>query len=61
MELWKFYDIDYWNKKIKAVVEVSKKYGYPEQNEEFWKTQRAGVISLILDMAGWRYENEKER
>ena len=50
MDSLKNYDIDYWNKKVKAVVEISKEYGYPEQDREFWIRQPAGVISLILDI-----------
>jgi hypothetical protein len=38
----------YWKEKVKKVAEISKKYGFPEQNIEFWNTQRAGVISLIV-------------
>jgi len=40
----------YWKEKVKKVAEISKKYGFPEQNVEFWKTQPAGVISLIVSI-----------
>lgn len=39
---------DFWRRKIKMVTLVSKKYGFPEYNEEFWVSHTAGVISLIL-------------
>jgi len=38
----------FWKEKIKKVVKISKKYGFDEQNEEFWKRQPAGVISLVV-------------
>jgi len=38
----------YWEKKLEKIVYISKKYGFPEQNLEFWRTQPAGVISLIV-------------
>jgi len=41
---------EYWNKKVKRIVDISKEHGYPEQNEEFWEHQPAGVISLIVKM-----------
>jgi len=44
------YDPDYWNKKVKKVSEISKKYGFPEYNEEFWENHVAGVISLIVEI-----------
>ena len=40
----------YWKKKIKRVAKISKEMDFPEQNEEFWKTQVAGVISLIDEL-----------
>ncbi len=40
----------YWKTKVKKVVVVSKEYEYPDYNEEFWNTQVAGVISLIMDI-----------
>lgn len=41
---------EYWKKKVKKVSEISKKYGFPEYDEEFWRTQVAGVISLIVEI-----------
>jgi len=40
----------YWEAKIKCVAKISEKHGFPEQNVEFWKTQPAGVISLIFEL-----------
>ena len=34
-----------WKRKIKAVVKISEKYGYPEYNAEFWKHQIAKEAS----------------
>jgi len=48
----------YWKKKIKRVAKLSKEMNYPEQNEEFWKTQRAGVISLIDELSRERNDIE---
>ena len=41
-------DEKYWEEKIVAIVELSKKFGFPEQNAEFWNRQPAGVISLVI-------------
>ena len=41
---------EYWKRKVKMIALISKKYGYPEYNEEFWMTQVAGTISLIMDI-----------
>jgi len=43
-------DVEYWDKKVKKVVSISKEYGYSELNEEFWKRQPAIVMSLIVKM-----------
>lgn len=40
----------YWERKVKMVTLVSKKYGFPEYNEEFWERHTAGVISLIMNI-----------
>jgi len=40
----------FWEKKIKKVIKISKKYGFDEQDEEFWKRQPAGVISLVVEI-----------
>ena len=52
----------YWEKKLEKIVYISKKYGFPEQNLEFWRTQPAGVISLIVKIDDVNFnmeENEK--
>ena len=57
MELLTNYNTDFWDKKVNRVVVISKIQGYPEQDEEFWNNQPAGVISLILgivDSKKWR-------
>lgn len=41
---------DYWKKKVEEVVEISKKYGFSEQDTEFWMRQPSGVITLIINM-----------
>lgn len=41
-------DEKYWKEKIEAVIKISKKYGFPEQDKEFWIRQPAGIISLII-------------
>ena len=41
---------EYWEKKIERIAKISAENGFPEQNEEFWKTQPAGVISLIIKL-----------
>ena len=44
-------DIDiFWKNKVKKVAEISKENNFPEQTEEFWYTQSAGVISLIITL-----------
>ena len=43
-------DDKYWKKKVKKAVEISKEFGYSEQNENFWNNQRAGIISLLIDI-----------
>jgi hypothetical protein len=48
----------YWKKKVESVALVSKKYGYPEYNEEFWMSQVAGVISLIMSIWQDRRKNK---
>lgn len=41
---------DYWEKKIKTAAIISSNYGFPEYDEEFWKYQSAGVISLLINL-----------
>lgn len=50
--------IEYWDKKIKRVVKISAENGFPEYNEEFWKTQVAGVISLVDQLNAEKNEIE---
>ena len=45
---------DYWKKKVKKAAEISKEYGYAEQDEEFWNNQRWEIIFLVIDI----YENK---
>ena len=51
----KFYNMEtldeQWKNKIKQASEISRKNGYPEQNEEFWIRQPAGVISLVIELS----------
>ena len=44
------YDVNFWNEKVKKVSEISKRYGYDERNEEYWRNDKAGTISLIMDI-----------
>ena len=37
-----------WSLKVCAAELISKLYGFPEQNQEFWARQPAGVISLLI-------------
>ena len=47
---------EYWEKKVKEIVEISEEYGYSDFNTEFWKEQPAGILSLILDI----YKSKEE-
>jgi len=40
----------HWRDKVDSVVKISKQYGYPEYNVEFWAKQTAGIVSLIIDI-----------
>jgi len=46
----KEWGLEFWTHKIEKVILISKEYGYPEQNEEFWVRQVAGVMSLIINI-----------
>jgi len=50
MDFLKNYATDYWEKKVKRVCGISKEFNYPEQDEEFWNRQPAGIISLIVEI-----------
>ena len=41
----------FWEYKISQAALISHKYGYSDYTENFWRTQPAGVISLLLDVA----------
>ena len=41
---------EYWEKKIKDVVDISKEYGFSILDDEFWGVQPAAVLSLIVDV-----------
>lgn len=50
----------YWKAKVETVAKISEKHGFPEQNVEFWKTQPAGVISLIFELDNSYEKTEME-
>jgi len=41
---------EYWNSKLDKIVEISKEYGYDEQDKEFWSQKPCGIISLVIDI-----------
>ncbi len=44
-----------WQEKVEKAVVISKRYGFEEQNKEFWQQQPAGVISLLIEIVEREY------
>jgi hypothetical protein len=41
---------EYWKLKVHFAKIISEINGFPEQNDEFWGHQPAGVISLVVKL-----------